>query len=174
MSNKSLVVVNRDEYLPSVKVQKNQSGEIETAESFGIEAIIEGRPGRMSIIVPQRSKTPISRHKQYFPIADYQREIKVRCYKGENDLTAKNTKLGEFVISGLLPRLKKDAQGVTITFTINESGVILVDAVEIENPENHLKVKLDYIDARQGLARGIAQGLLREVVGMFLPSGKRK
>jgi len=170
----ALVKVDEKRHLPAVKVKKDKQGEIRTTESFGIEAVIDSRPGMFSPIIPVESLVPVSRKKRYYPVDDNQKTIKVKCFKGESNVAQRNIKLGEFVITGIRPHPKADAKGVDITFTVDRLGVILVDAVEVENPDNHLKVKLNYIDAREGLVKGVAKGVLKEVVGILLPSGKRR
>ncbi len=171
-NQRAIMVVDTKQKLPSIKLKKDNEGYLVTSESFGIEAVIEGRVGMFSPILPQGSRVPLSFTKRYFPIEDFQKMIKVVCFKGEHPVAAHNTKLGEFVVSGLLVRSKLDSRGIEITFTINRVGVILVDALEVENPDNHLKIKLDYVDKKTGLVRDVAKGVVKEVLGIFLPSGK--
>jgi molecular chaperone DnaK (HSP70) len=167
----ALVPFGKKDYLPSVEVKRQHDGTLVTSESFGIEAVIEGRQGMMSVIIPQGKKVPVSNTRRYFPLEDYQPIVRVVAFKGEQPVAGSNTKLGEFVVSGLQRHPKDESQGIDICFTINKEGIILVDAVEVENPENHLKIKLEY--HTEGLIKGVAKGLIREVVGIFLPSGKK-
>ncbi|HNT29984.1 MAG TPA: Hsp70 family protein [bacterium] len=169
--NKSLIPWNKSENLPSVEVKKQADGKIITTEHFGVEAVIDGRPGRFSKIIPKGAILPASNRKVYFPVADYQESVIVRCFKGEYDDVARNIMLGEFTISGILPRTREQTQGIAVTFSINRLGVVLVDAVEIENPDNHLKVKLEY-HKPDGLVKSVAKGIAREVAGMLLPGKK--
>ena len=163
--------VSQKRYLPSVDIKKLDDGRSETLESFGIDAVVGGKAGQLSKIIPLGSIVPISRTKRYFPVKDYQEVIKVSCYKGEQIVANHNVLLGQFVVSGLRPRTRQASQGVDITFTIDSIGTILVDAVEIENPDNHLKVKLEY-HRPEGLLKSVVKGVLKEVKGIFLPSGK--
>lgn len=174
-SERALVNVDSgNSQLATIEVKTTKEGDVQTLESFGIEAVVESRPGMFSPIVEKGSTLPVSKRKRYFPVQDNQRVIKVRCFKGEQDLAKDNVKLGEFVISGIDPKPRRDSKGVDITFTINKLGVVLVDAVERENPDNHLKVRLDYVDLKENLAKSVAKGVLKEVAGFFLPSGKKK
>lgn len=160
-------------YLPSVEVRTRKDGVKETTQGFGVEATINNQPGQLSTIIPKGAPLPAHNTKRYHPMVNYQDTIKVNCYKGEHSKADRNHSLGEFIISGLLPRTTDQAQGVDLTFTINRDGVVLVDAVEVENPNNHLKVKLEY-KKPDGLVTGVAKGVAKEISKFFLPSGRKK
>ncbi|OIP99164.1 hypothetical protein AUK40_00820 [Candidatus Wirthbacteria bacterium CG2_30_54_11] len=157
--------------MPTIAIKKNRDGRLETGEAFGIEAVIEQRPHMMSQIIARGSRLPASASKRYFPVEDDQTHVKVICYKGDNKAARDNTRLGEFTITGLKARTRENSKGVDVTFTINQEGVVLVDALEVENPENHLKIKLSYV--QESLLKSVAKGVVREIVGILLPSNKR-
>ena len=170
-AKKALIPYSKRGYVPSVEVREQVDGTISTAESFGIEAVIDGRQGMMSTIIPRGEKVPLSRTRRYYPVEDYQQLVRVTAFKGEHPVAQDNVKLGEFVVSGLVARTKDASRGIDITFTINTEGVILVDACEVEKPENHLKVKLEY--RSEGLLKSVAKGFVKEVIGLLLPSGRK-
>ena len=152
-------------------MKRSKAGILETGEAFGIEAVVEQRPQMMSQIIGRGTRLPARAAKRYYPVEDGQTHVKVVCYKGDQKAARDNTRLGEFTITGLKPRTKELSQGVDVTFTINNEGVVLVDALEVENPDNHLKIKLSYV--KESLLKSVAKGVVREIAGILLPINRK-
>lgn len=170
--NKEISLYKQSHNLPQIATKKQSDGSTITLEDFGISATINNSPNSMSVIIPSKAPLPAHNTKRYHPTTNYQKDIKIRCYKGQSSYAPHNTSLGEFIISGLLPRTTEQSQGIDLTFTITKQGTVLVDAIEVENPANHLKVKLQY-HPPENLIKSIGKKVAKEFVSFFLPSSTK-
>jgi len=97
---------------------------------------VQVKDGFMSVVVHRNSKIPEKYTKLYETTSDYQTEVEVKIYEGEDTMAANNRLLGTFVVHNIPPGL---AQQIEITFDINDEGIL------------HVKAKLMNSDEEQGI-----------------------
>jgi hypothetical protein len=86
--------------------------------SLGIDSIIDNVEGRFSIIVAKGTIIPCTRSGNYYTTENYQTEISVDTYKGEQEFVKDNLRIGSFTIKGLPKKLAGQA-GISVTISIN-------------------------------------------------------
>ena len=83
----------------------------------------------MSVIIPRGTKIPIKKEDNYSTTYDYQDEVRIGIYEGENKYVKDNHLLGEFLLCGLPKKLKGEVN-ITVTFDMDINGILTVTAVE--------------------------------------------
>ncbi|KAF0697610.1 Aste57867_11700 [Aphanomyces stellatus] len=96
-----------------------------TPFSLGIE--VHGT--LMETVVPRHTTFPLKRKQRFTTVEDHQTNIEVCVYEGEREVTAGNNLLAQFELTNL-PRLKRGAINVDVTFEIDGNGLMTVTAVE--------------------------------------------
>lgn len=93
--------------------------------SLGIETIM----GYVENIIPKYTPTPISVQMSFSTIRDNQTQILIHVVQGD-DLQASNcASLGRFVLKGI-PPMPKGQPRLTIQFSVDENGLLKVEASE--------------------------------------------
>lgn len=78
-------------------------------------------------IILRDSHLPISRTEEYSPVDDYQEQIKLKIYQGEDNIAENNVKLGELEVTDI-PANKSGEEKVSVTFKYNLNGMLEVTA----------------------------------------------
>jgi molecular chaperone HscC len=81
--------------------------------------------GHFSPLIERNSTVPISRVERFFPGEDWQTELKLEIYQGENPRVANNVRLGELNLP--LQRKKAAENPVDVRFTYDINGVLQVE-----------------------------------------------
>ncbi|RLV94721.1 Heat shock protein SSA1 [Spathaspora sp. JA1] len=93
--------------------------------SLGIEMIGDV----MGNVIPRNTRIPTRLSEIFRTTFDYQTEAHFRVYEGEYSCTKYNNLLGEFVLSGIPPAPKGEAE-LEVTFDIDFDSILSVTAVE--------------------------------------------
>lgn len=105
--------------------------------SLGIEVI--GK--RFSIILPRNTPLPAKRTKCFVTASDYETEIEVSIYEGEDDKVTNNNLLGEFILSNI-PSKKRGEEPVDVSIECDEEGLIHVTAkVQSNSSTSDIKIQ---------------------------------
>ena len=83
----------------------------------------------MSVLIPRGTKIPIKKENIYYTSYDYQEEVRIAIYEGENKYVKDNHLLGEFLLSGLPQKLKGEVN-IIVTFDVDINGILTVTAME--------------------------------------------
>ena len=103
--------------------------------------------GTVQRLIRRNSPIPISRKQIFTTSKDNQESVSVKIVQGERIMTADNTLIGEFTLSGI-PKRERGSPQILVTFDIDENGVLNVSAKETSSGlskeitiENRLDVK---------------------------------
>ena len=88
----------------------------------------------MEKVIKKGTKLPFRAMRKYTPVVDYQKEIAIKVYEGENKYVNDNFFLGKFVLENI-PKKKKDEINIEITFDLDENSILTVTAFIKENKE---------------------------------------
>lgn len=91
--------------------------------SLGIRVI----GGMFSIILPKNTPLPAKRTERFITTRDYQTEILVSIYEGDDAKVENNNLLGEFTLSNI-PSKRKGQEPVDVTIECDDEGLINVTA----------------------------------------------
>ena len=90
----------------------------------------------MSVVIPKGTKIPVTITKGYQTAHDYQEEIEIGVYEGENYFVKDNHLLGIFNLVELPKKLAGEVED-DVTFSIDENGILTVSAVETSKKINN-------------------------------------
>ena len=118
-----------------------------TPFSLGINVVNESKDSEirkkgslMSVVIPRGTKIPIKKTNHYQTSLDYQEEISIGVYEGENKYVKDNHFLGEFNLVDL-PKKKAGEVKDDVTFSIDANGILTVTAQETsEGITNSIKI----------------------------------
>jgi len=97
------------------------------ALSFGIES----DNGLMNFIIPRNSTIPTKRCSLFTTEQDYQTFVDIKIYEGERKFVKHNNFLSKFRLDGI-KRATRGKPRIEISFMINENGLLIVKAKEID------------------------------------------
>jgi molecular chaperone DnaK len=87
-------------------------------------------PDRYSVIIPRNTTIPTMRSEIYSAIAPAQTAIEIKIYQGEQPIASRNTALGEFLFTDLVPELPGQPPRVAVQFDFDVDGILHVSAVD--------------------------------------------
>ena len=96
---------------------------------FGVKRRKEMEDGLMSIVIPKNCILPHKHTKTYITIFDYQKEINIRIYQGENKYVKDNYYIGGFKLKGLRKALAGEVK-INQTMELDENGILKITAEE--------------------------------------------
>ena len=97
----------------------------------------------MNIIIPRGTKIPFQKSQNYTNAYDNQEKIRFGVYEGEKKYVKDNHLLGEFILENL-PKKKKGELNINVTFYIDVSGILFVNAIEkSQGINNSIKIVND-------------------------------
>ena len=122
-----------------------------TAHSFGVEAVESTEEGERLVYTPiihRNTPLPVSKSEIYSTIHDYQTEVDIKVYEGEDREPTNNTFIGQFRVEGL--RKATEGNPILVNLNLDLNGMLKVTAIE---KETGLKktVTLDTRGARSAL-----------------------
>jgi molecular chaperone HscC len=91
------------------------------------DALGQTQSGLFSPIIQRNSVVPVSRESTYGPMIEFQPQLVLKVYQGENPMVANNILLGKLDIP-LNPKLPISANQVAVRFTYDINGVLQVEA----------------------------------------------
>eukprot|EP01018_Ginkgo_biloba_P031658 Gb_20545 [translate_table: standard] len=83
--------------------------------------------GVMSVVLPRNTPIPVRRTAFFTTRFDNQTVVSFPVYQGERAMTACNTLLGEFHLSGI-PKARCRVPSIEVTFALDENGIIKASA----------------------------------------------
>ncbi len=131
--------------------------------TLGVECWHRGtdRQGYMLPMIERNSTLPSSHCQHLVTLADYQKEILVRIYQGEEYYASDNLFLGEVRI----PVEPKPAgqEGIDVYFTYDINGILFVEVVNSQNVRNHILL------ANQNLTKAELERCRRDMEQLLIP-----
>ena len=134
--------------------EQNGIVEMILPHSIGIEVVRDGVKGKMQIMLPRRAKYPIMKSRKFSTSVDFQDEITISVFEGENENTADNDFYGSLTLSGI-EKAKAGVPEIMISFHFDRDGILHVQAKDLRtNVEMSEQVRLDKTTAvkKQGSA----------------------
>lgn len=95
-----------------------------TPMSLGIEVATK----EMNKIIPKNTPIPTEMTKKYHTFSNWQPNMGIKIFQGENSVAAVNRLLGDFCFDGIPPALAGE-ESVDVTMSIDENGILTVTAV---------------------------------------------
>jgi heat shock protein 5 len=99
---------------------------------------IEAADGFMIGIIPLDGQAPITKRRRLYTTEDYQREMRIDVYQGEDEKARRNHFLGRVVVRSLPWRLKEEV-AVDVKFEFDEDEILTVTA---EEPISHQRERI--------------------------------
>jgi molecular chaperone DnaK (HSP70) len=110
-----------------------------TPYTFGTSALgeLDGEPYPYCFIpiIPKNTPIPVRKSEVFFTISDYQRQVEVRIYQGEDRDARRNIQLGQFRVEGL----SKAPAGnpIVLDLDLDRDGILKVSAREKKTGLEH-------------------------------------
>jgi molecular chaperone DnaK len=98
------------------------------SRSYGVEA--EG--GVFIPLIRKNSPTPSTRSRVFTTVSDNQDSVEIHVLQGESSLSSEDLSLGKFLLAGI-KAAKAGEPRVRVDFSIDESDMLLVSAVDLES-----------------------------------------
>lgn len=117
-------------------------------------------------MIERNSTLPASHCQRLVTLGDYQKEIVVRIYQGEEYYARDNLFLGEVKI----PVEPKPAgqEGIQVYFTYDINGILYVEVVNSQNVRNHILL------ANQSLSKAELERYQKEMEQLLIPPIQRE
>lgn len=117
--------------------------------------------GYLLPMIERNSTLPASKTERLVTLSDYQKEIVVRIYQGEEYYAKDNLYLGEVRI----PVEPKPAglEGVEVCFTYDINGILYVEVINSQNVRNHILL------ANQELSKAELERAMKEMEKLMIP-----
>lgn len=104
-------------------------------------------------VIGRNTKVPHRVSKIFTTSNDYQEQVRIKIFQGENRNASSNTPLGEFVLTNIRDALRREPR-IEVTFRIDASGMLHVAAMDLDTQETQSIVIKDY--AHRALEEGEA------------------
>ncbi|KAJ6452570.1 heat shock protein 70 family [Mycena sanguinolenta] len=85
--------------------------------------------GVMAILIPRNAVIPTKKSGVFTTFYDYQTEVSIEVYEGEDTRAKNNNLLGKFELSGIL-RAPRNVPQIEVTFDIDANGILNVSAYD--------------------------------------------
>lgn len=122
--------------------------------------------GYMLPMIERNSTLPASHCQRLVTLGDYQKEIVVRIYQGEEYYARDNLFLGEVRIP-VEPR-PAGQEGIHVYFTYDINGILYVEVVNSQNVRNHILL------ANQSLSKAELERYQKEMEQLLIPPIQRE
>jgi molecular chaperone DnaK len=93
----------------------------------------------------RNTKVPHKVSKVFTTSIDYQEQVKIRVFQGENRNASQNALMGEFVLTGIRQALRREPQ-IEVSFRVDANGILHVSAVDLDTGESQSIVIEDYAE----------------------------
>ena len=121
---------------------------------MGVEVVIDTahgqEEGRFSRLIPRDTHLPYSNSHCYSPNDDYQTEVNLRIYQGEESVVAYNTFIGNLVVPGI-PARKRGEEPVEVTFSYNINGMLDVKA-RVLSTGSEVSTRINMLDNKASIS----------------------
>lgn len=121
-----------------------------------------------SPIIERNSILPCSRVERYYTTADFQKQVRVEVYQGEERYCQANLKLGEFSVP--LPPAPAGKEAVDIRFTYDINGILEVEVTVISTGEVRREL---FLGKNNSLTDEEVRQRLKELSQLKLPPQER-
>lgn len=91
---------------------------------------LETAGSMMSVVVPRNTPIPVRRSQVFSTSEDEQTTVEIHVLQGERPMASDNETLGVFRLEGI-PAAPRGIPQIEVTFTIDENGLLHVDAREL-------------------------------------------
>lgn len=108
-------------------VLAGEVGEIVLVDVTPLTLGVETLGGVATPLIARNTPIPVKRSEVFTTAADMQTAVTIHVFQGERPMTAGNTSLGEFSLTGL-PPAPRGVPKVEVTFDIDASGILSVAA----------------------------------------------
>ncbi|CAG2105194.1 unnamed protein product [Medioppia subpectinata] len=109
--------------------QAQQLGNLRVRDVTPFTLGVRGQGDTMSPIIVAQSPIPCSKAKVYRTVKEFQTDIDVVVYEGEDPVASANRQLGTFTVAGL-PPLPAGRATIKVVFDLNDDGILNVRAVD--------------------------------------------
>ncbi len=110
-----------------------------TPLTLGIEALGD----LFAPVIMRNTKVPHRVSKVFTTSTDYQEQVRIKVYQGENRNASRNAFLGEFILAGIRQALRREPR-IEVTFRIDANGLLVVSAVDLDTGESQSVSIEDY------------------------------
>jgi len=117
------------------------------AQGIGVTVVNDG----FSTLLPAGAALPAKKTSCYTTVADFQERIRFEVREGDQPCASRNAVLGAFVLGGIR-RARAGEPNVKVTFEIDESGILKVQAQDVDTNARQ-EVTLDRAAPRRAPAR---------------------
>ena len=100
-----------------------------------------------TVIIPRNSILPCSIEKKFYTIRDNQEKMDITVLQGEAVYADQNRRLDKFTIA--VPKNKKGAESVTVRYTYDINGILLVDCTVTSTGQTVSRVISDRMDEEE-------------------------
>ena len=112
---------------------------------------IESLGNLFAPVILRNTKVPHRISKIFTTSTDYQEQVRIRIFQGENRAASENTPLGEFVLTGIRQALRREPR-IEVSFRIDPNGVLHVSAMDLDTSESQAIVIENYAAQAKELA----------------------
>jgi molecular chaperone DnaK len=110
-----------------------------TPLTLGIEALGD----LFAPVIMRNTKVPHRVSKVFTTSTDYQEQVRIKVFQGENRNASRNAFLGEFILAGIRQALRREPR-IEVTFRIDANGLLVVSAVDLDTGESQSVSIEDY------------------------------
>ncbi len=111
-----------------------------TPLTLGIESLGD----LMSPVISKNTKVPHRVSKIFTTSRDYQEQVRIKIFQGEDRFASRNTPLGEFVLAGIRQALRREPR-IEVSFRIDSNGILHVSAIDLDTKESQTIIIKDYV-----------------------------
>jgi molecular chaperone DnaK len=102
---------------------------------------IEGPEGTTQVILPKDTTIPVKVTNVFTTVQDYQSEMKIRIFEGENNLVKDNTYIGSIILTGITSAPRGIPQ-IEVTLDVDANGTITARVSDVLNKLNQSQAVL--------------------------------
>jgi molecular chaperone DnaK len=121
----------------------NESSEVLLIDVTPLTLGIESLGDLFAPVIMRNTKIPHRVSKIFTTSTDYQEQVRIKVYQGEDRIASENTPLGEFVLTNIREAQRREPR-IEVTFRIDANGILSVSAMDLDTNESQSIVIEDY------------------------------